>query len=75
MPGKMLRMKEKGIPHLNGYGKGDQLIRVQVWVPSKVNGHEKELLKELGKCEHVNPTQEEKDRNKSFFDKVKNAFS
>jgi molecular chaperone DnaJ len=75
MPGKMLRMKEKGISHLNGYGKGDQLIRVQIWVPGKVNGREKELLKELAKCEHVNPTQEEKDRNKSFFDKVKNAFS
>jgi molecular chaperone DnaJ len=75
LPGKMLRMKEKGIPHLNGYGRGDQIIRLQVWVPGKVNAREKELLKELEKCEHIVPTQEEKNKNKSFFEKVRNSFS
>ncbi|MHB1048519.1 MAG: molecular chaperone DnaJ [Bacteroidota bacterium] len=73
MPGKMLRLKEKGIPRLNSYGRGDQLIRIQIWVPSKVNSREKELLKELAGAEHINPTEEEK--KKSFFDKMKNVFS
>lgn len=75
MPGKMLRMKEKGIPHLNSYGRGDQLIRIQVWVPTKLNAREKELLRELASSEHIVPTEDEKNANKSFFEKVKNAFS
>jgi molecular chaperone DnaJ len=44
---KIFRMKGKGIPHLNSYGKGDQLVRVVAWVPEKVNKRETELLKEL----------------------------
>ncbi|HAP35607.1 MAG TPA: molecular chaperone DnaJ [Bacteroidetes bacterium] len=75
MPGKMLRLKDKGIPHLNSYGRGDQLIQIQVWVPHKVNSHEKELLKELSDSEHINPSEEEKSKSKSLFDKMKNAFS
>lgn len=75
MPGKILRMKEKGIQHLNSHGKGDQLIRVQVWVPTKLNAREKELLKELSSSEHIVPNEEEKNANKSFFEKVRNAFS
>lgn len=73
MAGKMLRLKEKGIPRLNSYGRGDQLIRIQIWVPPKVNSREKELLKELGTSDHINPTEEEK--RKTFFDKMKNVFS
>lgn len=75
MPGKILRMKEKGIQHLNSHGRGDQLIRVQVWVPTKLNAREKELLKELSSSEHIVPNEEEKNANKSFFEKVRNAFS
>ncbi|MDD8019520.1 MAG: molecular chaperone DnaJ [Bacteroidota bacterium] len=66
MAGKMLRLKDKGIPHLNSYGRGDQLVRVQIWVPAKVNSKEKELLRELAGTEHVNPTEEEKKKNSSF---------
>ncbi|MGE5315544.1 MAG: molecular chaperone DnaJ [Acidobacteriota bacterium] len=75
LPGKMLRMKEKGIPHLNSYGRGDQLIRIQIWVPSKLNSKEKDLLKQLAASEHIIPTDEEKSKNKSFFDKMKSVFS
>lgn len=75
MPGKMLRLKDKGIPHLNAYGRGDQLIQIQIWVPHKINSREKELLKELSDSEHINPSEEEKSKSKSLFDKMKNAFS
>lgn len=44
---KIFRMKGKGIPRLNAYGKGDQLVRVVAWVPNKVNKKESDLLKEL----------------------------
>jgi len=46
---KIFRMKGKGIPRLNSYGQGDQLVRVVAWVPQKVNKEETELLKELDK--------------------------
>jgi molecular chaperone DnaJ len=46
---KIFRMKGKGIPRLNSYGKGDQLVRVVAWVPGKVDKKEAELLKELDK--------------------------
>lgn len=74
--GRLLRMRERGIPHLNSYGRGDQLVRVSVWVPSKLNSKEKELLKQLAGHEHIVPNEEEKHgRSKTFFDKVKDAFS
>ncbi len=75
LPGKMLRMKEKGIPHLNSYGRGDQLIRIQIWVPNKLSSKEKDLLKQLASCEHVIPTDEDKSKNKSFFEKMKSVFT
>lgn len=74
-PGRMLRMRERGIPHLNSYGRGDQIVRIQVWVPRKLNAKEKELLKELSKSEHIVPTEEDQRGAKSFFEKVKDAFS
>ena len=44
---KVFRLKGKGIPRLNSYGKGDQLVRVVAWVPKKVSKEESELLKKL----------------------------
>jgi molecular chaperone DnaJ len=74
--GRLLRMRERGIPHLNGYGHGDQLVRVNVWVPSRLNVKEKELLKELASSEHMTPTEEEsRASDRTFFDKVKDVFS
>jgi molecular chaperone DnaJ len=46
---KVFRLKSKGIPRLDGYGRGDQLVRVVAWVPEKVSKKEEELLKELDK--------------------------
>ena len=46
---KVFRLKGKGIPRLDGYGRGDQLVRVMAWVPEKVNKKEEELLRELDK--------------------------
>jgi len=51
--GKYLKMREKGIQHLNHHGAGDQLVRVNIHVPNKVNSEEKDLLKELQKMPHI----------------------
>ncbi|MGH2568651.1 MAG: molecular chaperone DnaJ, partial [Bacteroidota bacterium] len=74
--GRMLRMRDRGIPHLNGHGRGDQLVHVNIWVPQRLNAHEKELLRELGKSERMNPSEEDrKSASKGFFEKVRDALS
>ena len=75
--GKILRMRDKGIPHLNGDGFGDQLVRVNVWVPTRLSKDDKELLKQLGKIETFKPKEGDKSAHseKSFFEKMKDIFS
>ncbi len=48
--GKLLRIKGRGVPHLNGGGKGDVLARIKIQVPKKVNKKQRELLEELHKA-------------------------
>ena len=71
--GKILRLKGKGFPEVQGYAKGDQLIQVSVWTPQHVSSEEKEILEKLNNSENFKPNPDKKD--KSFFDKVKEAFS
>ncbi|MEW6196777.1 MAG: molecular chaperone DnaJ [Bacteroidota bacterium] len=52
-PGKFLKMREKGIQHLNSHGAGDQLVKINVHVPKNVSGKEKEMLKELQKMPNI----------------------
>ncbi|MGE5399786.1 MAG: molecular chaperone DnaJ [Ignavibacteriales bacterium] len=52
-PGKFLKMREKGIQHLNRHGAGDQLVKINIHVPNKVNSKEKELLKELAELPNI----------------------
>ena len=69
-PGKMLRLKGKGFPDLNGYGTGDQMVILNVYVPTKVSSDEKAILEKLGAAENFKPSSKEK----SFFDKLKDLF-
>jgi molecular chaperone DnaJ len=46
---KVFRLKGKGIPRLNSYGRGDHLVRVVAWIPDRVSKEEKRLLEELDK--------------------------
>jgi len=51
--GKFLKMRDKGIQHLNSHGAGDQLIKINIHVPQKISQKEKELLKELDKQPNI----------------------
>jgi molecular chaperone DnaJ len=53
--GKILRMKGKGIPHLHGSGSGDQLVKIQVWIPTKISKGSRELFEQLGGHEELSP--------------------
>ena len=71
--GKILRLKGKGIPSLNGYGKGDLLVHVNVWTPQHLSKEQKQFFESMRDDEHFVP--EPKKGDKSFFDRVKDMFS
>ncbi len=71
--GKILRLKGKGLPEVNGYGQGDLLVNINVWTPQKLNNEEKEMLEKLRSAEHFQPAPGSKD--KSFFHRVREMFS
>lgn len=65
--GKLLKMRDKGIKHLNHNGHGDQIVRINVNIPKKLSNRERELLKEL--AEQPNFKSLDKDNEKGFFKK------
>ncbi len=71
--GKILRLKGKGIPNLNGYGNGDLLVHVNVWTPKTLNKEQKQFFEKNITDENFIPHPEKTD--KSFFEKVKDMFS
>jgi len=70
--GKVLRLKGKGISNIQGYGKGDFLIYVNVWTPQKVSKEEKVILEKLKSSENFKPNPTSKD--KGFFERMKEYF-
>ncbi len=71
--GKILRLKGKGVPDINGYGSGDLLVFVQVWMPKKVDKSEKEMLEKMKTSSNFKPSPTSSDRN--FFERMKKMFS
>ncbi|MBX7206212.1 MAG: molecular chaperone DnaJ [Bacteroidia bacterium] len=70
--GKILRLKGKGLPSVNGYGRGDQLVQINVWTPKKISPEEKAILEKLGKSENFHPKPSSSD--KGFFEKMREFF-
>lgn len=71
--GKIFRLKGKGFPEVQGYGRGDQLIHVNIWTPQQVSAEEKQQLEKLAQSDNFKPSPAKGE--KSFFDRVKEAFS
>jgi molecular chaperone DnaJ len=46
-PGTVLRMKGKGIKHLHSFGRGDQLVKINIEIPTKLTKHQEKLLREF----------------------------
>ncbi|MDP4220004.1 MAG: molecular chaperone DnaJ [Bacteroidota bacterium] len=85
--GTILRMREKGIQHLNAHGKGDELVRVNIVTPTKLTKEERALIEKLSKEEHFRSETEETEKPKSgkhktpkaeeagLFENIKSMFS
>ena len=70
-PGKILRLPGKGFPDVNGYGKGDLLAKVNVWIPKNLSKDEKKLVEKMKEAEGFKPGSGDK---KSIFSKMKDFF-
>ena len=71
--GKILRLRGKGLPVVNGFGSGDLLVYVNVWIPKKVTKDEERVLQGMAASESFKPAPNEDDR--SFFKKLRDYFS
>ena len=70
-PGRVFRLKEKGVPVLQRSERGSQLVTINVQVPTSLTDQQEALLQQLGKTMGT----EVKIQERSFFDKLKDAFS
>jgi molecular chaperone DnaJ len=71
--GKIFRLRGKGLPSVQSYGKGDQLINVNIWTPKKLSDDEKEIMEKIRTLPnfHPNPGKSEK----GFFERMKDYFN
>jgi len=69
--GTTFRVRNKGVPVLNGHGKGDLFVEVRVQVPSKLNKRQRELLQELEAMAQV----ENLPQRRTLLGKMKDIFS
>jgi len=71
-PGKIFRLKGKGLPSVQSYGKGDQLIHVNVWTPKKLSDSDRALLEKMRDLPNFKPQPGKSE--KGFFEKMKDYF-
>ena len=70
-PGDVFKLRGKGIPHLNGKGRGDQYVKVTIEVPRNLNAEQKKALQNFDSlCQSANYQ-----KSTSFFEKVKKLFN
>ena len=70
-PGKVLRLRGKGLPSVKRYGVGDLLVNVSVYVPESLNTEEKRTIEKLGSSKNFVPTQSVKEK---IFSKLRHMF-
>jgi molecular chaperone DnaJ len=71
-PGKILRLRGKGLPEVNGYGRGDLLVNINVWVPKKLTKEEKKTIERMATSDSFAPNPSANDGG--FFDRMRNMF-
>jgi molecular chaperone DnaJ len=70
--GKVLRLKGKGLPDVNSYGRGDLLVEISVYTPSMISPEERKILENLKLSKNFEPNPNKKE--KGFFDRMKEYF-
>lgn len=73
LPGKVVRLRGKGLPNINGYGAGDLFVQINVWTPKKVTTEERKILEKLNKSTNFQPGKERGE--KGFMARMREIFS
>jgi len=73
-PEKILRLRGKGLPDVNGYGKGDILVKVHCWIPTRLTSEEKKLFEKLGQSPNFQGSPQSGPNKKDFFEKMRGMF-
>lgn len=71
-PGKILRLRNKGIPDVNGYNRGDLLVSINVWIPKNLTKEEQKLIEKFGDSPNFIPHPDTSEKN--FFERMKGYF-
>jgi molecular chaperone DnaJ len=71
-PGKILRLRGKGLPEVNGYGRGDLLVNVNVWIPKSISKEELKIFEKFRDSDSFTPDPDKND--KGFFERMKGYF-
>ncbi len=71
-PGKILRLRNKGLPDVNGYRKGDLLVSINVWIPKILSKEERKLIEKLGESPNFIPQPDKNEKN--FFERMRSYF-
>ncbi|MBK8347710.1 MAG: molecular chaperone DnaJ [Saprospiraceae bacterium] len=71
--GKIFRLKGKGLPSLQQYGKGDQLINVNIWTPKNLTAEETLMMEKMRQMPNFNP--KPNSGEKGFFERMKEYFN
>ena len=71
--GKVLRLRGKGLPSLQGYSTGDQFVHINIFTPSTLSKEEREMMEKLKTSENFTPGADEK--SKGFFKRMRDMFS
>jgi len=71
-PGKILRLRNKGIPDVNGYNRGDLLVSINVWIPKNLTKEEQKLIEKFGDSPNFTPRPDKSEMN--FFERMKGYF-
>jgi len=71
-PGKILRLRGKGLPEVNGYGRGDLLVNVNVWIPKSISKDELKIFEKFKESDSFTPAPDKND--KGFFERMKGYF-
>jgi molecular chaperone DnaJ len=71
-PGKILRLRGKGLPEVNGYGRGDLLVNVNVWIPKNLSKEELKIIEKFRDANSFTPKPDKDD--KGFFERMRGYF-
>jgi molecular chaperone DnaJ len=70
--GKIIRLRDKGLPSVQSYGRGDLLVHVSVWTPKKISDEDRKILERLREQPNFQPKPDQEDKN--FMDRIRDMF-